>query len=62
MGIRINGDKIPAIFYGNIPVISIYLNKQLIWSKEEIIDEILSCYSNGYWADEYPWIDETPWI
>ena len=23
--------------------------------------ELLSCYANGYWIDEYPWTDNTSW-
>ena len=24
-------------------------------------EEILSCFYNGYWIDDYPWTDDTPW-
>ncbi len=51
----INGRKIKAI----------YTMGYLVWPKDyQIIDgddEILSCYYNGYWIDEYPWTDDTPW-
>lgn len=36
----------------------VYHGHKLVWSK---FLEILSCYFNGYWIDEYPWTDDTPW-
>ena len=37
---------------------------RLVWALKEESSEILdilSCFNNGYWIDEYPWTDETPW-
>lgn len=58
MGIRINGSKVPAIYYTTIPVLAVYTNGQLVWPEDTLI---LSCYYNGYWIDDYPWTDDTPW-
>lgn len=66
MGIRINNRGIESILYNNRPILAVYVNGQKVWPEEiipidPIIDEILSCYYNGYWIDEYPWTDDTPW-
>ena len=45
----INGQKI----------LSVYTQGQLVWPED--ITEVLSCFSNGYWVDEYPWIDNVSW-
>lgn len=57
--IRINNKDIIEIYLGSKTINAIYKEDKLVWSK---IKEIISCYSNGYWIDEYPWIDDTPWI
>ena len=41
-------------------ILSVYTQGQRVWP-DQIINEILSCYYNGYWIDEYPWTDDTPW-
>lgn len=56
--IRINNKNIVEIFLGSKEISTIYKQTQLVWSK---IKEIISCYSNGYWIDEYPWIDDQSW-
>lgn len=63
MGIRINNRGIESILYNNRPILAVYVNGQKVWPEEiiPIIDEILSCYYNGYWIDEYPWTDDTSW-
>lgn len=63
MGIRINNRSIESIMMNNRPILAVYINKQKVWPEEiiPIIDEVLSCYYNGYWIDEYPWTDDTPW-
>lgn len=52
-----------GMYIQNIPIIKVYLAQNLVWelNKENPILEILSCYYNGYWIDEYPWTDETSW-
>lgn len=51
------------MYIQNIPIVKVYYGKQLQWElkKEPPITEILSCYYNGYWIDEYPWTDDTSW-
>lgn len=58
--IRYNNKKIVAMYLNGQNILSVYTQGQLVWP-ENIIKEILSCYYNGYWIDEYPWTDETPW-
>ena len=60
--IKVNNGEIVAMFVNGWKVLSVYTQGQKVWPIEnEIIDEILSCYYNGYWIDEYPWTDDTPW-
>ena len=42
-------------------ILAVHTQGQMIWP-EEIINEILSCFSNGYWIDEYPWADNDTWV
>jgi hypothetical protein len=56
--IHINNHNITGVYSGNRDIIRVYSGLHLVWSK---ITEILSCYYNGYWIDEYPWTDDTPW-
>lgn len=58
--IRINDRKVAAIYYNGKSILSVFIRGNKVWP-EELIDEILSCYFNGYWIDEYPWTDDTPW-
>ena len=59
--IRFGNKKIVAMYINGQSILSIYTQGQHIWP-EDIIDKILSCFSNGYWMDEYPWLDNTPWV
>lgn len=61
--IRLENSKVIAMHINGWKVLSVYTQGQLVWPEqgEEIIDKILSCFSNGYWIDEYPWTDEIPW-
>ena len=59
--IRFGNKKIVAMYINGYNILSVYTQRQQIWPEEAIIDEILSCFSNGYWIDEYPWADDTPW-
>ena len=58
--IRINDKNVAAIYYNGKSILSVYIIGNKVWP-EELINEILSCYYNGYWIDEYPWTDDTPW-
>ena len=59
--IRFGNKKIVAMYINGQSILSVYTQGQQIWP-EDIIDKILSCFSNGYWVDEYPWLDNTPWV
>lgn len=59
--IHINGHDIVGVYSQLQDIIAVYNGLHLVWSKEAIIDKILSCYYNGYWIDDYPWTDDTPW-
>ena len=43
--------------FGDKQVFAIYTNGEKIWPSI-----IASCFSNGYWIDEYPWIDDNEWV
>ena len=61
--IRLENSKVIAMYLNGWKVLSVCTQGQLVWPEQgdEIIDKILSCFSNGYWIDEYPWTDEIPW-
>ena len=61
--IRLGNSKVIAMYINGWKVLSVYTQGQLVWpeQEDEIIDKILSCFSNGYWIDEYPWTDDTSW-
>ena len=59
--IHINGHNIVGVHGGSKDIVRVYNGLKLVWSKISEITEILSCYSNGYWADQYPWIDDAFW-
>lgn len=56
--IHINNHDISGVYSGSTDIHKVYKGLILVWSK---ITEILSCYSNGYWMDEYPWVDDNAW-
>lgn len=56
--IRINNKDISDIHLGARGVLSVYLGTKLVWEK---LTEVLSCFSNGYWIDNYPWVDTEIW-
>lgn len=58
--IKVQNRQIIAMYINGQSVLSVYTQGQRVWP-EETIKEILSCYFNGYWIDEYPWTDDTPW-
>ena len=64
--IKKQNSPVVGVFIGNTPIQKVYLAQYLVWEQpheepEEPITEILSCYYNGYWIDEYPWTDDTNW-
>lgn len=59
--IRIGNNKIIAMYRNGQRILAVHTQGQMIWP-EEIINEILSCFSNGYWMDEYPWVDNDTWV
>lgn len=72
-----DGSKIGELSIRGIPIIEVYYKRESrkiekVWPEDPqeddspiipipIVDEILSCYYNGYWIDKYPWTDDTPW-
>ena len=56
--IHINNRDISDIYRASRAIVEVYKGHRLVWQK---IKEIISCYSNGYWVDEYPWVDDTFW-
>lgn len=56
--IHINNHEITGVYCRLNDIVKVYSGLNLVWSK---ITEILSCYSNGYWMDEYPWVDDNAW-
>ena len=56
--IRINNRGISGVYKESRGIAAIYKGHRLVWTK---IKQIISCYSNGYWIDEYPWVDEQSW-
>lgn len=53
-----NQRLIGSIYYNGRAIKAVYAGQHLVWTKDS---QILSCYANGYWIDEYPWTDNTPW-
>ena len=56
--IHINQRSIGSIYHNGRAIKSVFEGKRLVWTSDS---QILSCYANGYWIDEYPWTDNTPW-
>lgn len=56
--IQINNRSIIGIHKGTREIMAVYKGTRLVWEK---ISSIFSCYSNGYWIDEYPWVDSEIW-
>lgn len=56
--IHINNREISGVYRGSREIAAIYKGHRLVWTR---IKEIISCYSNGYWIDDYPWIDDQVW-
>lgn len=56
--IHINGHDIVGVYSGSKDIVAVYSGYKLVWSK---INDLLSCYANGYWIDLNPWTDNTGW-
>ena len=59
--IKVNNSDVLAMYINGCKIISIYVQNYKVWPSNIPIDNILSCFYNGYWIDEYPWTDDTPW-
>lgn len=57
--IHINHHDITGVYSGSRDIVAVYSGLRLVWSK--LGNTLLSCYSNGYWIDEYPWLDDLQW-
>lgn len=56
--IYVQNKPVLAIRLGEYVINRVYAKDLMFWPR---ILEILSCYSNGYWMDEYGWTDDTKW-
>ena len=56
--IHVNNKDVSGVYSGSKEIIAVYSGLTLVWSK---INEFISCFSNGYWIDEYPWLDDASW-
>lgn len=61
MGIFNTGRSIDNIYNSNRSIKAIYNNGRLIWSIDSQNINKNSCFSNGYWEDQYPWVDDEVW-
>lgn len=63
MGILRNNTHVIGIFKMDVPIIRVYRRGYLVWEAglNYLDDQTLSCFSNQYWIDEYPWNDNAPW-
>lgn len=59
--IKINNKTIIDIYVNNRIIKEVRKGVNLIWQKVNDIIDILCCFSNGYWIDQYPWEDNTSW-
>lgn len=59
--IHINNHEITGVYSGLVDISEVHKGLILVWSKSANGNLVLSCYSNGYWIDEYPWIDDQVW-
>lgn len=59
--IHVNDHNIIGVYSGDRDIVAVYSGLYLVWEKIKEITEVLSCYYNGYWIDDYPWTDDTPW-
>lgn len=53
--IRINGESIGLIRYGNIAISTVWYGAVKVWEASR------SCFGRGWWEDSKPWLDEESW-
>ena len=56
--IQVNQRPIGSIYCNGRAIKAVYAGQLLVWTKDT---QILYCFSNGYWIDEYPWVDDRNW-
>ena len=59
--IHVNNHEITGVYSGFIDISAVYSGLKLVCRKIKETTEVLYCYYNGYWIDEYPWTDDTTW-
>ena len=61
--IKWNSKDIIDLRYGTLPILAVYHNRALVWSRDEEQPSglINSCFGNGYWIDDFPWYDADGW-
>lgn len=57
--IHVNNKDISGVYSESKQIIAVYSGLKLVWS---LINDVASCYANGYWIDENPWTDDTSWV
>jgi hypothetical protein len=50
--------KITKIYRNGRAIASIFRGSRKVWSNDS---DTISCFSNGYWNDSYPWDDTAKW-
>ena len=52
-----NNKGMVGVYKQKTPIVAIYINGHEVWA----LNVLFSCFSAGYWLDDYPWTDDTPW-
>ena len=60
-GIFLNGRYIKDIYLNGRKIKLAYCNHRRIFNLASSPIVTISCFSNGYWMDEYPWLDNVKW-
>lgn len=58
MGIKLANKNIKALCIEKTPILKVYLGRIKVFELNTLIP---SCFSNGYWIDEYEWKDNSLW-
>lgn len=61
--IKRGGYELVDIIRQGYPLLKVFRSGYLVWdkTKEDIDDESMSCFGNGYWVDTLPWLDSDAW-
>lgn len=56
MAIYINNKDISSLHIGDENILEVYVGTNLVWPLN-----LISCFSNGYWINTYPYINSYPY-